>query len=349
MGLSSFSMPRMRRLYVFWILVKYQTHVKCDVAKPSLSSLEHIMEVFSDLKELSTIHFKLSAELGIKRQVLVAEDELTKKFTVAALGAFSAGKSTLINSLVGQQVCEVGIKPTTSDVSYITVPWATGAWEIVDTPGLDALEDENHKVECLTMARRADMALLIVNARQALRESELPLIEEFTKSNPEVAVVVNYWNFVESPEDQSECLRHVENTLYRLMPGANSLPIFQVDARDMAHAGMVELKLFLTERVSHSLQRGKKIVSAYSEAMRISEIFRRGLKTDADAGREKLAEVEITLEKEGKEAEIATKRYLADLQKDKKHLDEQIESLKDALEAQHTRLEEEQEQARVED
>lgn len=149
---------------------------------------------------------------------------------------------------------------------------------------------------------------------------------------------MNYWNYVEEEEDRVEVLRHVETTLYRLLPGASSLPMFTVDARKTQDKGVLDLKQFLKERVSSSLQRGKKIVSAYSESMRISANFREALKTEGNKLRERLQKLEFELEQEQNKAENEKVRYKLDLRKDRERVEKQILALENALEAQQSRV-----------
>lgn len=66
-------------------------------------------------------------------QVLhTAKADFDKKPMIMFVGAFSAGKSTLINTLLGQKLCDTGIKPTTSQVTFIsTTGMAISLWTLL--------------------------------------------------------------------------------------------------------------------------------------------------------------------------------------------------------------------------
>ena len=96
---------------------------------------------------------------------LQAETDYKKPVMVIFLGATSAGKSTLINTLIGETRCPVGIKPTTQKLQEIL--W--GSILLVDSPGLDAMKQDEQK-KAMDAAHRADLAVVMTSANQPLRE-----------------------------------------------------------------------------------------------------------------------------------------------------------------------------------
>lgn len=79
--------------------------------------LESDLEEIGQFEELCTILRQFSVQatelMGFKHQVQVHAGQLK----VAIIGDFSAGKSTLINSLIGEEICPVNAKPTTSSLT----------------------------------------------------------------------------------------------------------------------------------------------------------------------------------------------------------------------------------------
>ncbi|CAK9107348.1 unnamed protein product [Durusdinium trenchii] len=152
---------------------------------------------------------------------------------VMFVGSFSAGKSSLINSITGKtDQCRVGIAPTTDDLTYI--PWK--GISLVDSPGLDAVAKKGHKEKSLEAARRANVAVVVINARHALGESERPILCELLASKPEVLVALNYWNYVEKEKDQEDCLAYVKDVFQSLMPDVSPviIPLNATNGRDEA-------------------------------------------------------------------------------------------------------------------
>jgi GTP-binding protein Era len=110
-----------------------------------------------------------------------SKEETTRCGFVAIIGAPNAGKSTLINRLVGSKVSIVTHKVQTTR-SQIRAIALIGRTQIVfvDTPGiftpkrtLDRLMVE----AAWGVAREADMAVLITDARKTLGEEALAVIK----------------------------------------------------------------------------------------------------------------------------------------------------------------------------
>ena len=121
-------------------------------------------------RELLNTERSLLAEVnaGLERSEIPAEElgalldsvgQLDELFLLVVVGEFNAGKSALINALLGQEVLAEGVTPTTSKIHHISwgedltrepmgsvSEWITAPVEtlrqltIVDTPGTNALD-----------------------------------------------------------------------------------------------------------------------------------------------------------------------------------------------------------------
>lgn len=154
------------------------------------------------------------------------------------VGAFSAGKSTLINSLLGRKACATGIKPTTCDLAFL--PWEGVL--LVDSAGLDAMNQPTHKEKALEAARRSNMAVVVLNARQPLRDSEGPILRELVEAKSQVVVAINYWNHVEAEEERKQCLSYVDQTLKEWMPAKQVPPLIPINAKKFDDEGVTQLR-----------------------------------------------------------------------------------------------------------
>ncbi|MCT7959489.1 GTP-binding protein [Laspinema sp. D1] len=111
---------------------------------------------------------------------------------IAAFGLVSRGKSTVLNSLMGQRIL------TTGPIHGVTqwprsVQWDVGgnlAVELIDTPGLDEVEGQVRSEMARNIARAADLILFVVSgditrteyeALCELRRTQKPLILVFNK------------------------------------------------------------------------------------------------------------------------------------------------------------------------
>ena len=114
--------------------------------------------------------------------------------TVAVVGRANAGKSTLVNALVGEKVSIVSPKPqTTRDRIYGVL--TTYKYQIVfeDTPGVykasSLLNSRMQKTVDLT-ARDTDLILFVIDGHEGLKEDDLSLLEKYAKIGAPVIVAL---------------------------------------------------------------------------------------------------------------------------------------------------------------
>ena len=115
-----------------------------------------------------------------------------KSGTVAVVGRANAGKSTLVNVLVGEKVAIVSPKPqTTRDRIYGVL--TTEQYQIVfeDTPGIyKANTTLNSRMQraAEATAKETDVVLFVVDGHTGLKEEDLSLAERFAKGQVPVVV-----------------------------------------------------------------------------------------------------------------------------------------------------------------
>ena len=120
---------------------------------------------------------------------------------VAVIGAPNAGKSTLVNALVGQKVAIVSPKAQTTRSRLMGIAIA-GAAQIllVDTPGIFAPKrrlDRAMVAAAWTGAQDADLVLLVIDASERVREDVLAGLE---KRHQPLFLVLNKVDLVKKPE-----------------------------------------------------------------------------------------------------------------------------------------------------
>src|SRR5437764_15224650 len=105
----------------------------------------------------------------------------TKAGFVAVIGAPNAGKSTLVNALVGQKVAIVSPKAQTTRARLMGIA-IEGAAQIllVDTPGIFAPRrrlDRAMVAAAWTGAGDADLILLVIDASERVRDELLECLD----------------------------------------------------------------------------------------------------------------------------------------------------------------------------
>jgi small GTP-binding protein len=144
--------------------------------------------------------------LATLQQAIVQLDEL---FLLVVVGEFNAGKSALMNALLGERVLAEGVTPTTSRVTL--VQWGEHISEqivdenftifthplpllrhinIVDTPGTNAVIRQHERLTN-EFVPRSDLVLFVTSADRPMTESERQFLERIRDWGKKVVVVLN--------------------------------------------------------------------------------------------------------------------------------------------------------------
>jgi small GTP-binding protein len=187
---------------------------------------------------LSDIKLAL-AQLDAPREALdtlqQATLQLDELFLLVVVGEFNAGKSALVNALLGEKVLTEGVTPTTSRVTL--VQWGERIEEkivdgglakfthplallrelsIVDTPGTNAVIREHERLTD-DFVPRSDLVLFITSADRPLTESERQFLERIRAWGKKVVLVLNKADLLENDTALNEVrdfvLQHASQVL----------------------------------------------------------------------------------------------------------------------------------------
>src|SRR5512140_324634 len=170
--------------------------------------------------QLALAEFDLPREaLDSLQKAILQLDEL---FLIVVAGEFNAGKSALINALLGEKVLAEGATPTTSRVTL--VKWGEQAAEqvvdenfaiytyplpllkelnIVDTPGTNAVIRYN-ELSTDEFVPRSDLVLFTTSADHPLTESERQFLERILAWGKKIVFVLNKSDIFEDQAAQDE-------------------------------------------------------------------------------------------------------------------------------------------------
>ena len=122
---------------------------------------------------------------------------------VAILGAPNAGKSTLLNRLLGQKISITSKKPQTTRNRILGVVHRTGAQMVfLDTPGIHRARNPlNARIvdAALSTLSDVDLVLLIVDAQTPDKPSEQLLIEKLSLQRLPVLLAINKIDQIQRP------------------------------------------------------------------------------------------------------------------------------------------------------
>ncbi|HEY5904089.1 MAG TPA: dynamin family protein [Anaerolineales bacterium] len=212
-----------------------------------------------DEKEaLAQIRLEL-AEIEIPREALARLQEailqLDELFLVVVVGEFNAGKSALVNALLGERVLPEGVTPTTSRVTL--VKWGEQAAQqvvdegfaiytyplpllqelnIVDTPGTNAIIRQHERLTD-DFVPRSDLVLFTTSADHPLTESERQFLARILAWGKKVVFALNKADIIQGDAAMGEVLSFVLEHATSLLGSAPEL--FPVSAR-LAQAALAE-------------------------------------------------------------------------------------------------------------
>ncbi len=188
---------------------------------------------------------------------------------VAVIGKANAGKSTLINVIVGEKVSIVSPKPQTTRDRILGV-LTTEDYQIVfvDTPGLykarNALTDVMMKTTDMS-AKNVDYILFVLDGHEGVSEDDFSLIEKYKALGIPMAVAYTKIDIMPKENIPVDLLKFSERGL--------DIDVFPVSARKGKNVKK------LVEFLASNLPEGEKVfsqdvVSDRSEKFMVSEIMR---------------------------------------------------------------------------
>jgi small GTP-binding protein len=215
-------------------------------------------------------------DVGLVRR---AHQDLEELFLLVIVGEFNSGKSAFVNALLGADIAEEGVTPTTDRITllhYADEPEEKGRPDgarekgfpneflreiaIVDTPGTNAII-RHHEELSRGFVPRSDLVLFVTSAERPLTESErgyLALIRDWGKK---ILLVINKADLLDDESKVEEVRAFVDGGIRSAL--GLTPPIFFISAllarkakaatnaleRDalMKASGFAELESYVTE------------------------------------------------------------------------------------------------------
>ena len=153
---------------------------------------------------------------------------------VAIVGRPNVGKSSLLNSILGQERAMVRDEPgTTRDAIDTLFEYENSKYLLIDTAGMRRRGHIERGVERFSVARamqaieRADVAVLVVDATEYLTAQDLHVAGFVQQAYKGLVLVINKWDLAEDDEiDRAE----VEQLIRRRLKFFPSMPIIFTSA-----------------------------------------------------------------------------------------------------------------------
>jgi GTP-binding protein len=187
------------------------------LGEPLQISAEHgegIGDLYDALRALMPEAAEEDEDVGDEQIVDTDEDLTQRPIRVAVVGRPNAGKSTLINRLLGEErlltSAEAG---TTRDSIAVEIAWNGRDFRVFDTAGLRRRSRIEEKLEKLSVAdalravRFAEVVVLMLDAQNKFEEQDLRIADLIEREGRALVIAVNKWDLMETKPGAISALR----------------------------------------------------------------------------------------------------------------------------------------------
>ncbi len=146
-------------------------------------------------------------------------DTADDSMRVAIVGRPNAGKSTLINRLLGEdRVIVSDLAGTTRDPIHVPLERDGRRYTLIDTAGMrrraridDAIEKFS-SIKTLQAIAAAQVVVVMIDARENVADQDLTLVGQVLDAGRALVIAVNKWDGME-PYDREQCQRALDRRL----------------------------------------------------------------------------------------------------------------------------------------
>ena len=170
-----------------------------------------------------------------KRDSVDEVDRSNEPIAVAVIGKPNAGKSSIVNAMLGKERMIVdSVSGTTRDPVDSICNYEGREYLLVDTAGIRRRGKVSQKIETFSIVsalksiERAEVTLLIIDAEEGITEQVMKIAGYANERKKSLLIVMNKWDLVNK---DSKNLKQVEEEVYDRLGFISFAPILFVSAK----------------------------------------------------------------------------------------------------------------------
>ncbi len=244
---------------------------KADSEKRRLGSGEFSRLGFEDIAEVSAVHGygidalveTISEKLELKEtseaeQKEAQERQRSRPLKLAIIGRPNAGKSSLVNAILGQDRAIVSdLAGTTRDSLDIHCTYNGKRYQLIDTAGIRRTAKVDNDVEIFSVQRsiqavkRADICLLVVDCADGAKMQDRKIAQLILEERKPCILVMNKFDLFHPTAKQKDRLEELKEMMSREFFFLSYAPLVAISAKEKDNIG----KLFVQiEAVRNGVQ-----------------------------------------------------------------------------------------------
>ena len=157
-----------------------------------------------------------------------------KPLQIAVVGRPNAGKSTLINKLLGEDRLLTGPEAgITRDAISVNLNWSGTPVRIFDTAGMRKKAKVQEKLEKLSVSdglravKFAEVVVVLFDVNSSFEQQDLRIADLAEREGRAVVIAINKWDL---EDDKSNKIKELREKLDRLLPQLRGVPLVTVSA-----------------------------------------------------------------------------------------------------------------------